>query len=302
MNVKSRYVYPCVIGCLLVGCGGGGGDSGSTTTTSSISTTTTTPSTFNVNSPSSISSDGAACAPSGGTVTISGTINYERVPFSSTLSAGLDYSNIQTLPVRGADIQALGAADCVIASGVTSTTGTYSLAVSPNTDVKIRVKARTANTGPPTWDFEVRDNTNSNGLYVLDGSSVDSGSSNSTRNLTATSGWGGTSYTSTRAAGPLAILDSVYDALQTVVGVDAAVVMDDADIFWSVNNSTASGTISLGEIGGSFYTTDQIYLVGKENSDTDEYDEHIVIHEWGHYMEDNLSRADSIGGSHSVTD
>lgn len=77
--------------------------------------------------------------------------------------------------------------------------------------------------------------------------------------------------------------------------------MDDADIFWSVSNSTASGTISNGEIGGSFYSNDQIYILGQANSDSDEYDEHVIIHEWGHYLEDNLARSDSVGGSHTLT-
>jgi len=43
-------------------------------------------------------------------------------------------------------------------------------------------------------------------------------------------------------------------------------------------------------------------ILGAANTDTDEYDEHVVIHEWGHYFEDQLSRSDSIGGPHSLGD
>ncbi|MFT6189670.1 MAG: hypothetical protein ACJAZJ_000294 [Candidatus Endobugula sp.] len=276
--------------CLcLAGCGGGGGG-GTTASTASTGDSDVT----------SVGADVAAC-PDGGVLSISGIISYERVPFSATAGNGLDYNNIQTLPVRGAVIQALGVGDCVITFGVTSGTGTYSLNVDANSSVKIRVKASTASTAGDTWDFDVRDNTSSNGLYVLDGSLVDSGLSNSTRNLTATSGWTGSSYGGVRAAGPFAILDSVYDSIQKVItNVVASVVFPAADIFWSVNNSRASGSLSQGEIGGSFYSGNQIYILGRSNSDTDEYDAHIVIHEWGHYFEDNLSRSDSIGGSHSI--
>jgi hypothetical protein len=193
----------------------------------------------------------------------------------------------------------LGASDCIISSTFTSGSGTYSLSVSPNESVKIRVKARTVNSIGAKWDFEVLDNTSSSALYVLDGTSADSGSANSVRNLTAASGWTGSSYGETRSAAPFAILDSVYDAIQKVVAADATVVLDDADIFWSVNNSTASGNTSNGDIGTSFYLADEIYILGAENSDTDEYDGHVIIHEWAHYLEDNLSRSDSIGGSHS---
>ena len=60
-----------------------------------------------------------------------------------------------------------------------------------------------------------------------------------------------------------------------------------------------SGSVSQGQIGTSYYSEGELYILGHENNDTDEYDGHIVIHEWAHYFEDKLSRSDSIGGSHS---
>jgi hypothetical protein len=250
------------------------------------------------------SSSSSSCSLESSTVNITGDINYERVPFSATNNAGLDYNNIETLPVRGAVIQAL-VNGCVLTTGETSSTGSYSLKVNPDTNIQIRVQAKIQSTDDAIWDFEVRDNTNNNGLYTLDGSSIDSGDTDSVRNLTASTGWGGSSYTSDRASAPFAILDSVYDSVMKVVAVDADVNMDDADVFWSENNSTASNDdndYSAGEIGTSHYSNDEIYILGKENSDTDEFDDHVIIHEWGHYFEDNLSRSDSIGGSHSTGD
>jgi len=29
---------------------------------------------------------------------------------------------------------------------------------------------------------------------------------------------------------------------------------------------------------------------------------HVIVHEWGHYFEHNLSRLDSLGGLHSLSD
>ena len=40
--------------------------------------------------------------------------------------------------------------------------------------------------------------------------------------------------------------------------------------------------------------------MGDAGNDTDEYDAHVVSHEFGHYFEDQFSRSDSIGGSHSL--
>jgi len=229
-------------------------------------------------------------------VIISGTIKYERVPVST---AGLDYNNIESLPVRGVAIQAVDSDGDVLAETDISATGTYSFEVTENTNVKIYFEAKTVSTSDATWDFEVRDNTNDNGIYTFSGSSTNSGTEDSTRNYIIASGWDGSAYSSTRASAPLAILDTIYDAIQLVVVTDPDVKMPAADIFWSINNRASSGEKSDGDIGTSHYTNNTLYILGAENSDTDEFDDHVIAHEWGHYLEDNLSRADSIGGSHS---
>ena len=70
-------------------------------------------------------------------------------------------------------------------------------------------------------------------------------------------------------------------------------------MFWSAQNSSCSGNVSIGCIGTSFYDGNGgIYVLGTA-ADTDEYDEHVMVHEWGHYYEDNFSRSNSIGGRHS---
>lgn len=232
------------------------------------------------------------------TIDITGTIQYQRVPLSTTTN-GLDYDNIEDLPVRGATLQALDEDGEVIATTTTSNTGTYSVTVTKNSSVQIVVYAQTISTETAKWDFEVRDNTNNGSLYGMQGSLTDSDtSSDSIRNLIATTVWSGTSYTS-RVSAPFAILDTTYDVIQKIVGVDPDVNMPAADIFWSEDNTTASGEVEDGDIGTSFYSNKQLYILGKEDSDTDEFDDHIIIHELGHYIEDNLSRSDSIGGDHS---
>jgi hypothetical protein len=44
--------------------------------------------------------------------------------------------------------------------------------------------------------------------------------------------------------------------------------------------------------------TTTLYLSGKENADTDEYDTQVFLHEWSHYFMDKFSRDDSLGGTH----
>ena len=43
-------------------------------------------------------------------------------------------------------------------------------------------------------------------------------------------------------------------------------------------------------------------MLGDENVDTDEYDQHIVAHEFQHFLEDRISRSESPGGPHSPGD
>ena len=185
---------------------------------------------------------------------------------------------------------------------------------SPNTDVRIRVKAELVQTSGAQWNVRVVDNTSGDAPYALQGALANSGTTDTTRNLNASSGWGGSSYTSTRAAAPFAILAPIYESMQRIVAVDPDVVFPAIDFNWSVNNRPGMNpnvsfeqNLANGDIGTSSYVTSsngdrRVLILGDANNDTDEYDEHVVIHEWGHYFEDQLSRSDSIGGPHGLAD
>lgn len=234
-----------------------------------------------------------------GDVTVSGKITFDRVPFN-TATNGLDYAATTQSPAPGITVEAQSAAGAVLASSVTDANGDYSFTVSSNTNLRVVAKAEMAQSSGAQWDVQVIDNTSSNALYQIAGSIATSGSSDSTRNLNAGSGWGGSSYTSTRAAAPFAILAPIYTSMQKIVAVDPDVVFPPARFNWSVNNRAANGNLANGEIGTSSYRGNgQIFILGDANQDTDEYDTHVVVHEWGHYFEDQLSRSDSIGGPHS---
>jgi hypothetical protein len=121
--------------------------------------------------------------------------------------------------------------------------------------------------------------------------------------MTATTGWDGAAYTGPRAAAPFAILDSIYSAIQFVASADPSADFAPLDAFWSVNNTlTGSTDIDAGELSSSFYRgdIDSLFLLGDAATDTEEFDDHVIIHEWGHYFEDVFSRSDSIGGPHRL--
>src|SRR5260364_235899 len=73
--------------------------------------------------------------------------------------------------------------------------------------------------------------------------------------------------------------------------------------FWSTDNRPTDGDKAIGEIGTSHVAGGkEMYILGKEDVDIDEYDEGVMLHEWGHYFEHFAGRADSIGGSHGGGD
>jgi len=234
--------------------------------------------------------------------TVTGTITYDSVPLSG--NSGLQYNSTVQKLVRGATLEIIDVFDNVLGTTETDGSGEYSVTVD-GTMAKVRVQAKLYKApagGASSWDFQVKDNTNSNALYVMEGS-LASLSQNS-RNLNAPSGWGGSSYSSTRTAAPFAILDVVYQAIQKVTTAQNDAVFPALNIFWSKNNINADGDRTLGQIITSHYdpNANAFYILGKENTDTDEYDVAVVAHEWSHYYEDKFSRSDSIGGLHSGGD
>ncbi len=240
-----------------------------------------------------------APVPAPTSVALQGVVTFDRVP--AVAGAGLDYANTVERPARGVTVQLVGA-NGVLASTTTDAAGRYSFTVAANTDVSLRVRAEMVQIGSPSWDFRVVDNVNSNALYVLAGSVFNSGVADLTRDLHAASGWDGTSYAMARSAAPFAILDVVYAAVQVVLGAAPNADFPALQIRWSTGNVPVSGS-AAGQIGDSHFIPGVgIELLGAANQDTDEYDRHVIAHEWGHYLEHAFSRSDSIGGAHTLSD
>lgn len=240
-------------------------------------------------------------------VMVSGKATYDFVPHN-TVTNGLNYAATSEQPIRFAEVEIIEVATgAVLANADTDAAGDYSALVPADTDVYVRVRAESIETGTPAWEIRILDNTSGNALYVLESANFNSGPSDIVQDLHADSGWGGADYTAVRAAAPFAILDSLVTATEGVLGVDPVRVFPPLVAKWSPLNNTTEGDETAGEIGNTFFRRTlsgdrEILLLGAKDADTDEYDRHIVIHEWGHYFEDTVSRADTIGGAHSAGD
>ena len=284
---------------LLSACGGGGGGS-------------------------SDGGGGGGGGPPPASVTVSGRITYDRVPFEAcadgtcrdgTFADGLDYVNTQEVAARGVAVELVNATSrTVITTATTDTSGNYSLTAPANTNAFVRAKALATSTGSgaASWDIRVLNNFGgANSLYAIEGANFDTGVVNHTRNLRAASGWNGfAGYSSTRAAAPFAILDTMYAAVQFVVAQgDPALQLGPLEVFWSPENrpvdqwDPAKGWIvttayRVGSSAGS--ARPGIYVLGEADNDIDEYDQHVVAHEFQHFLEDQVSRSDTPGGPHSL--
>ena len=76
--------------------------------------------------------------------------------------------------------------------------------------------------------------------------------------------------------------------MQLVLSVDPGASFAPLDAFWSVNNTSMGESIDIdsGELTTSFYSgdLDSLFLLGDASIDTEEFDDHVIVHEWGHYF------------------
>jgi len=175
--------------------------------------------------------------------------------------------------------------------------------------IRVRAELKAAN-----WNVEVRDNVDTSAnplplaqrpIYALDSLVFNTGVVDQTRNLTAATGWTGSSYTETRAAAPFSILDTILTAMEFVITEDPNANFPPLDAFWNpLNKAAFPEEIAMGDLQTTYYDSgiDSLFLLGSASSDTDEFDDHVIVHEWSHYFEDSFSRSDSIGGSHGRGD
>jgi hypothetical protein len=231
-----------------------------------------------------------------GTTNVTGQVTFARVPFRTTGSnPGLDYANPTQRPARQVVVRALdaGITQAILATGTTDDTGNYTLTVANNTAIRIEVVAQMQRTAAPVWDVRVQDGLAAGTApYSFTETASFNSSAGVAHNVAIPTGIDANGIaTGARASGPFAVLDTIYQGILTVRGVAPASNFPALIVDWG---SQANGT---------FFTTSggqHIALLADLTEDTDEFDQHVIAHEFGHYVEENFSRADSIGGSHSL--
>ena len=252
----------------------------------------------------------------GSAATISGKVTFDQVPVAITRGISkLDYNNSIRRPARSISVALIDSSTgAELATAKTDAAGDYALPKpAAGQSVFVRAYAKLLPVNANTTEIvSIMDNTNGNAQWAIDSAAFSTaGDDVLTKNLHASSGWTGTAYNSSlRVAGTFAILDTIYTGMQKIVAVDNSASFKKLSVYWSPDNVATAGQLAVGQIGSSFFqetttggmvSARAIYLLGKANNDTDEYDSHVVAHEFGHYLQSVFSRDDSVGGSHGGT-
>jgi hypothetical protein len=256
---------------------------------------------------------GSAIAQSGTTVTITGSAGYYyRTPSGSGLSA----VSGTTKPIRYAEYHVVDSAGNIKQCGETDVNGNFSFTLTQgSTAMKVEVISRAYNSNSKA---SVLDEPTKNNYYKI--------TKTFTPSASAAIGAITASATGTLEGGAFNILDKILDANLFLISSTASCgtlsgtykgnafscppfsPTSKTSVYWKpgFNPNTYLGASPSNTL--SFYDPeeDKLYICGGvsgdvNNTDTDHFDNSIIIHEYGHFIENHYSKSDSPGGSHSGT-
>ncbi|MBI3805889.1 MAG: Ig-like domain-containing protein [Nitrospirae bacterium] len=240
---------------------------------------------------------GVVAAQSGqGNLHLSGTVRYEDKPYTLNGFTG----EIQPKAVRGAAINVVAIDGfTTIFTGATDAEGNFDFTGVNNTGrrsgIYLQVLAKTEPNNPT--QVEIRNNLTDKALFSLASNAMDdSGGSDFT-------GLDVTAAASSGAGGAFNILDvfsTASELIQRSGGpcsppATAPCVPPLLTAYWEPGS--AQGTYFDDQL-------DAIFILGggDPQGDTDEYDDAVIAHEYGHFAVHHFSKDDSLGGEHFITD
>ncbi len=284
-------------------------------------TTTITVESPNVQQVNSSKGVSRVSAVASGSSYLFGTITAEApgVIYDESAAHKYDTESLEIFPVAGVPVDMIDANGAVIESTISDDAGYYQFETAPeSTAVKVVVKAQiqkartTSNVGAQ-YNFAIRDNTSEGDikkLYELTSDAVtikaEAGSDNPF-DIRAKIGFDSNGHIiAERESAPFAILRIVKSAADKLEAMNPNIEMPALNLYWSTKNVATDGEISLGQIGTSYYNGNGlwqgVFILGKADSDTDEFDKGVIGHEFGHFLQAQLSYSDSPGDSHGYNE
>ncbi|MBI2943720.1 MAG: hypothetical protein HYY25_05930, partial [Candidatus Wallbacteria bacterium] len=218
----------------------------------------------------------AACG-SAGAGTISGTTRYEDRPVTNS-----GFGTSQFLPCRFNQVEIVLSDATVLGSGSTDESGNYSVTVPDRGTQTLFLRVYASQL---TGNFR---------LVVANNNTAQATHTARSQNQSVNTNLASTidiDIPVASAAGAFNIFDQGVKCQQLIRTLTGQ-VPPRLTFFWEV-----------GSTNGTFFqpSLNAIFLLGA-SSDTDEYDDDVIIHETGHYVQANFSRDDSPGGQHAQSD
>lgn len=217
---------------------------------------------------------------------ISGQAFYQKIDVTD---AGLDLNHPVMVPIRNARIEVLSrSSQSIVSVSQTDQSGHFDVPVSFDANLTVRVVSRLRTAG-----LRVADNTSLNAIYAIS-VDIDGRQPNPGVLLADTS----------RMSGAFNILEIVQRANETIRAADPSSDPPPLTIFWSTKNTRRTGNIAQGFVGTSFFSVanNTAYILGDRNDDSDEFDDSVIAHEYGHMIAAKFSRDDSPGGETHLGD
>lgn len=209
------------------------------------------------------------------TTTFRGTILYEKIPATRS---GLQVDAPVRTPAAGIKVEVVQSPSrTVLGSGFTDDKGSYTIPVRMQREAQVYVRAL-AQTENATV-VRVRDRAEfsitSPVLTAARGRPV-------TTDLLATD--------SSRASGAFNIAVTIWKANSLVRLGQPDAHLPRVEIRWDTTY-----------VGGTFFreTEGVAFINGRRSEDSDEFDDHVIAHEYGHFLMASFSRESSPGGDHS---
>jgi hypothetical protein len=217
--------------------------------------------------------------------TVQGRAFYEKIDVTDN---GLDLTHPVIVPIRNARVEVVDpATNAIISATQTDQIGHFEVVAPAQSKATVRVLSRMRDA-----KVLVEDNTNRNALYSA---ASDLNPQDPAVFILARD--------ATRISGAFNILEVLQEARELLKYADPSLVAPDVTVLWSRFNSPARGGAK--EAVGSTYfdrTTNSISLLGDRSADSDEFDDSVIAHEFGHLAAAAFSHDSSPGGVHILGD
>ena len=212
---------------------------------------------------------------------IKGTASFQKVEVTDN---GLDTSSISTVPIRYARVEVVDGRQALRSVTETDEFGNFELPVPNQPGLSVRILSQLR-----SLDVKVLNNFANNTLYFIEGQ-VDLPQTGSIELVEKG-----------RSAGAFNILDTLQKGNALITNAAPGLIPPALTVYWSERNDAAAlARLTNGAIRTTFFnpSTNSAYILGDRNSDSDEFDDSVILHEYAHLLAAKFSRDDSNGGIH----